>query len=197
MTDQSHIESICVYCGSSERVDDAFKDAVRNLGTLIAENNRRVVYGGGRKGLMGIVADAALNHGGEVFGVIPSHLDEKETAHQGLTELHVVETMHERKQIMVEQSDAFVIMPGGLGTMDEFFEIFTWWQLGLHDKPILVGNINGYWDNLINLVHNIASEGFCSPEDLKRIIVVDKVEQIIPSLDDAPRETNDPKTKWI
>ena len=191
------VKNICVYCGSSENVEPAFKEASAELGKLIATNDRRVVYGGGRNGLMGIVADAALEHGGEVIGVIPLHLDEKEVAHQELTELHVVDSMHVRKQMMVEKSDSFVILPGGLGTMDEFFEIFTWWQLGLHDKPIVIANINEYWTPLLNLVENIASEGFCRKDDLDFMRVVNSVEDIIPSLDAAPRETSDPKTKWI
>lgn len=195
--DEDIIKNICVYCGSSENVDEIFKQTSAQLGTIIAESDRRVIYGGGRNGLMGIVADAALEKNGEVIGVIPLHLDEKEVAHKELTELHIVDSMHERKQLMVEKSDAFVILPGGLGTMDEFFEIFTWWQLGLHDKPILIANIKDYWTPLIKMLDNIQSEGFCRKDDLDFIRVVNSIEEILPSLDAAPRETSDPNTKWI
>lgn len=194
---QPSIKSICVYCGSSAGVNQDYKDAAKKLGHMIADKGRRLVYGGGRMGLMGVVADAALEKDGEVLGIIPSHLSEKETAHQGLTDLYIVETMHERKQLMVENSDAFVILPGGLGTMDEFFEVFTWWQLGLHDKPILVANINDYWSPLVDLVTNIAKEGFCGKNDFDQVIVVDSVIEVIEALDKAPKETNDPNMKWI
>lgn len=191
------IKSVCVYCGSSAKADDVFKQAAARLGQLIAEAGMGVVFGGGHVGLMGIVADSTLEHGGPVTGIIPSHIADKEVAHKNLTELHVVETMHERKQMMVDRADAFVIMPGGLGTMDEFFEIFTWWQLGLHDKPIMVVNVDGYWDALLALVDNIVAHKFARPEDRAHIIVIDDVEQAVAALRSAPEEKTNPQTKWI
>jgi len=192
-----NFRNICVYCGSSARVDDLFKNAIRELGKLLAESGKRVVYGGGHVGLMGLLADSALAHGGEVTGIIPEHIADKELAHEGLTDLHVVKTMHERKQMMVDQSDAFIIMPGGLGTMDEFFEIFTWWQLGLHDKPVIIVNVAGYWSPLIALIDNIVTCKFARAEDRAHLCVIDDVAEVIDALDKAPRETIDPQVKWI
>lgn len=191
------IKSACVYCGSSVRVDDVFKDAAAALGKTLAENGLRLVFGGGHVGLMGIVSDAVLNEGGEVIGIIPNHIAEKEVAHGGLTELHVVETMHERKQMMVDRSDAFIIMPGGLGTMDEFFEIFTWWQLGLHDKPIIIVNVAGYWTPLITLIDNIIEHKFARPEDRQYLRFIDSVDEIMTALALSPKESIQAKTKWI
>lgn len=191
------INNVCVYCGSSSRVDDSFKQAATNLGKLIASEGWGVVYGGGRVGLMGLVADAALEGGAKVVGIIPEHIQEREVEHTDLTELHVVDTMHVRKQMMVDRSEAFVILPGGMGTMDEFFELVTWKQLGLHDKPIVVVDLNGYWSKLIELVSNIAAEGFMREEDLKLFEVVEKIEDVPETLKNAPMEKFDPTTKWI
>ncbi len=191
------INNVCVYCGSSSKVDDAFKQAAIDLGKYIAEQKWGVVYGGGRVGLMGLVADSALEKGGEVIGIIPEHIQGREVEHTDLTELHVVDTMHVRKQMMVDRSEAFVILPGGIGTLDEFFELITWKQLGLHDKPIVIVNVNGYWTKLIEAVENIANEGFMRQEDLKMYHVVDKVEDVVETLKNAPSEKFDPTTKWI
>ncbi len=191
------MKSVCVYCGSSANVDQSFKDAAKRLGETLAAEKMRLVFGGGHVGLMGIVSDAVMDNGGEVVGIIPEHIAEKEVAHSGLTELHVVETMHERKQMMVDRSDAFIIMPGGLGTMDEFFEIFTWWQLGLHDKPIVIVNINEYWTPLLALLDNIIGHGFARADDRKFLTVVDDVQDVVSALQRAPEEKIDPKTKWI
>lgn len=193
----SDIKSVCVYCGSSTHVDDAFKNAAKDLGELLAGAGIRVVFGGGHVGLMGIVSDTVMENGGEVIGIIPHHIAEKEVAHDGLSELHVVETMHERKQMMVDRSDAFIILPGGLGTMDEFFEIFTWWQLGLHDKPIIIVNVDGYWTPLLTLVDNLISHGFAREADREYLCVIDKVEETLTALAKAPREQISAKTKWI
>lgn len=193
----SNINRVCVYCGSSSRVDDAFKDAAAKLGKDIASNGWGVVYGGGRVGLMGIVADSALENKGEVIGIIPEHIQEREVEHNELTELHVVDSMHVRKQMMVDKSDAFVILPGGLGTLDEFFELITWKQLGLHDKPIVVVNMNDYWTKLVEAIHNIASEGFMRQEDMGLFVVVDSVDEVPEALRNAPNEKFDPSTKWI
>lgn len=191
------IENVCVYCGSSSRVDDAFKEAATQMGTLIAKEGWGVVYGGGHVGLMGLTADAALQNGGKVIGIIPEHIQEREVQHDNLTELHVVDTMHVRKQMMVDKSQAFVILAGGLGTLDELFELLTWKQLGLHDKPIVIVNINGYWTKLLEAVQNIADEGFMRQEDLGLYMVVDSVDDVPKAIKEAPHEKFDPTTKWI
>lgn len=191
------IENVCVYCGSSSRVDDAFKEAATRMGTMIAKEGWGVVYGGGHVGLMGLTADAALQNGGKVIGIIPEHIQEREVQHDNLTELHVVDTMHVRKQMMVDRSQAFVILAGGLGTLDELFELLTWKQLGLHDKPIVIVNIKGYWTKLLEAVQNIADEGFMRQEDLGLFIVVDSVDDVPKAIKEAPHEKFDPTTKWI
>lgn len=191
------IENVCVYCGSSSRVDDAFKEAATQMGTLIAKEGWGVVYGGGHVGLMGLTADAALQNGGKVIGIIPEHIQEREVQHDNLTELHVVDTMHVRKQMMVDRSQAFVILAGGLGTLDELFELLTWKQLGLHDRPIVIVNIKGYWTKLLEAVQNIADEGFMRQEDLGLYMVVDSVDDVPKAIKEAPHEKFDPTTKWI
>lgn len=191
------IKSVCVYCGSSARVDQAYKDAAVELGKAIAAKNWGVVYGGGRVGLMGLVADSALEAGAPVIGIIPKHIQGREIEHTDLTELHIVESMHIRKQMMVDRGDAFVILAGGLGTLDEFFEILTWKQLGLHDKPIVVVNVNGYWTKMIEAIRHIADEKFMRIEDLKMFHVVDTVAEVPAALENAPNERFDPATKWI
>jgi hypothetical protein len=191
------IQNVCVYCGSSSKVDDTYKQAATKMGQLIAGEGWGVVYGGGRVGLMGLVADAALESGGQVVGIIPEHIQEREVEHNELTELHVVDTMHVRKQMMVDQSQAFVILAGGLGTLDELFELLTWKQLGLHDKPIVIVNINGYWTKMLDAVKHIAGEGFMRQEDLDLFIVVDQVEDVPSAIKNAPTEKFDPTTKWI
>ena len=193
----SKIESVCVYCGSSGKVDAAYIEAAKSLGKLLADQNIVTVFGGGRVGLMGMVADSAMSNGGKVIGIIPDHIAEKEIAHHDLTELHVVETMHERKQMMVDRSDAFLILPGGLGTMDEFFEIFTWWQLGLHSKPIIIVNIDGYWDPLLALIDNIIDKGFARADDRTFLLVINSIEEVPSALERAPAETTEVKTKWM
>ena len=134
----SKIKSLCVYCGSSGNVDDKFRAAASQMGKPMAENGIRLVYGGGKAGLMGLIADAVMTHGGEAIGIIPEHISSREIQHKGLTELHVVDTMHVRKQMMVDHADAFLILPGGVGTLDELCEIMTWRQLGIHDMPIVL-----------------------------------------------------------
>ncbi|NQZ14095.1 MAG: TIGR00730 family Rossman fold protein [Alphaproteobacteria bacterium] len=193
----SDIKNVCVYCGSSSRVDQVYKDAAVSLGHSIAKANWGVVYGGGRVGLMGLVADSALEKGAKVIGIIPEHIQEREVEHNDLTELHVVDSMHTRKQMMVDRSQAFVILPGGLGTLDEFFELITWKQLGLHDKPIVVVNLGGYWTKLLECIDNIASVGFMRQEDKDLFVVVDGEDDVIDALRNAPNEKFDPSTKWI
>lgn len=139
------VKSMCVFCGASVGNDPAFAEASHELGAMMAERGIRLIFGGGHVGMMGLVADAVLGAGGEAVGVIPEHLVEREVGHDRLTALHVVDTMHSRKQKMFELSDAFAVLPGGIGTLDETFEILTWRQLGLHDKPIVLLSVAGYW----------------------------------------------------
>ena len=191
------IKSVCVYCGSSARVDQVYKDAAVELGRALAENGWSLVYGGGRVGLMGLVADSALAAGAKAVGIIPKHIQSREIEHTDLTELHIVDTMHVRKQMMVDRGDAFVILAGGLGTLDEFFEILTWKQLGLHDKPVVMVNINGYWDKMIEAIRHIAAEKFMREEDLNMFRVVGSVAEVPHALAHSPNERFDPATKWI
>ncbi len=191
------IKSVCVYCGSSSRVDQVYKDAAVELGKILAASGWDLVYGGGRVGLMGLVADSALSAGSKVVGIIPQHIQAREIEHTDLTELHIVDSMHIRKQMMVDKGDAFVILAGGLGTLDEFFEILTWKQLGLHDKPVVMVNINGYWTKMIEAIRHIAAEKFMREEDFRMFQVVDAIADVPAALSNAPNERFDPSTKWI
>ena len=141
--------SVCVYCGSRPGALPAYAELAREVGQWIGRHGGQLVYGGGRNGLMGLVADATLQAGGRVVGVIPKALVEKEWAHHGCTELHIVDSMHERKRLMAERADAFLALPGGIGTFEEFFEVWTWRQLGYHDKPVGLLNSGGYYDGLL------------------------------------------------
>jgi len=152
--------SLCVYCGSRPGDLPAYADAARAIGAEIARRGWQLVYGGGRAGLMGLVADAALQAGAPVVGVIPRSLMEREVGHAGLSELHVVETMHQRKLLMAERSDAFVALPGGIGTFEELFEVWTWRQLGYHDKPVGLLNAGGYYDALLGFLRQTVAQGF-------------------------------------
>jgi uncharacterized protein (TIGR00730 family) len=176
------IASVCVYCGSSLGANPRHAEAARQLGAQLASHGIRLIYGGGRIGLMGQVADAVLAGGGRVIGVIPEHLQVLEKGHRGVTELRVVASMHERKNLMFELSDAFVILPGGFGTLDEAFEMLTWRQLQLHDKPILFLNIEGYWTAFGALVDQFIAEGFARENSRRLFAVVDTVEDAIPTL---------------
>lgn len=152
--------TLCVYCGSRPGAQPAYAAAAREVGTWIGQRGWGLVYGGGRAGLMGTVADAALAAGARVVGVIPTTLMDKELGHPGLAELHVVDTMHQRKQMMAERADAFLALPGGIGTMEELFEVWTWRQLGYHDKPVGLLNVGGYYDGLAGFVGTMAEHGF-------------------------------------
>jgi uncharacterized protein (TIGR00730 family) len=163
--------SICVYCGSRFGDDPAFEAAARELGTLVAQAGGQLVYGGGRVGLMGTVADAALAAGGHVVGVIPDALMQREVGHAGLSELHVVHTMHERKQRMAERADAFVALPGGIGTLEELYEMWSWQQLGYHDKPVALLNVAGYYDALLDFMATAHRRGFVSNAQHAALIV--------------------------
>jgi len=158
-----NIRSVCVYGGASGSVAAPIRHAAAALGTALAGHGVRVVFGGGRVGMMGLVADAALAAGGEVVGVIPRFLFDRELGHTGVTALRIVDSMHERKQTMFELADAFAVLPGGVGTLDETFEVITWRQLGLHDKPIVLLDIDGYWSGLVALVDHVVAQGFAAP----------------------------------
>ena len=152
--------SICVYCGSKPGNSPEFAQIAVQVGTWIGAHGGQLVYGGGRNGLMGLVAEATLAAGGTVVGIIPTAVVEKEWAHHGCTELHVVDTMHERKRLMAEKADAFLALPGGIGTFEEFFEVWTWRQLGYHDKPVGLLNMNGYYDGLLDFIAGVTRQGF-------------------------------------
>lgn len=156
-------KSVCVYCGSRNGTNPAYSDAARAFGTLLAEEGWRLVYGAGDVGLMGEVARAAQSAGGDTFGVIPVHLLKREVGKTDLTRFVVTETMHERKKVMIMNADAVVVLPGGPGSLDELFEALTWRQLGLHDKPILILNVDGYWDKLRELVEQVIDQEFADP----------------------------------
>ena len=156
--------SICVYCGSRHGSQAAYTAAAQALGQAIGERGWQLVYGGGKVGLMGEVADATLAAGGRVVGVIPQTLKEREVQHTGLHELHVVPTMHQRKQMMAERADLFIALPGGIGTLEELYEVWTWRQLGYHDQPIGLLNVAGYYDELLRFMARSVEQGFLSPE---------------------------------
>lgn len=180
------IRALCVYCGSSNAVRDSHLQAARELGALAARDAVDVVYGGGRVGLMGALAEGALAEGGRVIGIIPQHLEDLEAGHRGASEYIVVNSMHARKQLMAERSDAFCALPGGLGTLDETFEIITWRQLKLHDKPIILVNIDGYWDPLLRLVEHQTTEGYLRGGSAGLFQVVERVDQVLDCAANAP-----------
>jgi len=165
-----NIKNICVYCGSSPGLNPAYARAAKILGKTLAERDIGLVYGGAAVGIMGVVADAALANGGKAIGVIPKALAVKEVAHEGLSELHVVESMHERKAMMAELSDGFIALPGGWGTLEEIFEILTWAQLGFHRKPCGLLNVEGYYDDMISFLENAFAQQFV--KDLYRPILL-------------------------
>ena len=173
------MKSICVFCGSSMGVRAEYRQAAEELGRLLLNRNIRLVYGGANVGLMKVLADTVLDGGGEVIGVMPRILVEKEVAHQGLTKMHIVKSMSERKSLMVELSDAFIAMPGGFGTLDELAEVITYNQLRLTDKPIGILNIAGYFDPLLAFFDHITEEGFLRHEHRQNLIVDEHLESLI------------------
>jgi hypothetical protein len=177
------ISSVCVYAGSRIGRDPQFRRAAEQLGRGLAERGIAVVYGGGNVGMMGALADAALGAGGRVIGVIPRFLEEREARRRDLTVLHTVSSMHERKAKMAELSDAFVVLPGGLGTLDETFEILTWRQLHLHDHPILIADIGGYWADLFRQIERIVAQGFLDPPERRLYERYDGIEAVLQRLD--------------
>jgi uncharacterized protein (TIGR00730 family) len=174
---------VCVYAGSSAGAKPQYADAARALARVLCARRRGIVFGGSRAGLMGALADEALARGGEVIGVIPRYLVEREVAHRSLTDLHVVATMHERKALMAELADAFVALPGGIGTLEELVEMLTWAQLGLHAKPIGIVNVDGYYDNLLAFLQHAVGEGFLSPATRERLVVESDPAALLDELD--------------
>jgi hypothetical protein len=174
--------TLCVYCGSRRGDDPAHAQAAQAIGRQIAQRGWQLVYGGGNVGLMGIVADAALAGGAPVVGVIPRSLMEREVGHSGLSELHVVETMHQRKQRMAEQADAFLALPGGIGTFEELFEVWTWRQLGYHDQPIGLLNVGGYYDGLVAFMQQTVDAGFVSEGTRAMLAVGDEPSALLDRL---------------
>jgi hypothetical protein len=179
------IKRLAVYCGSAAGVDPAFAGVTRDLGKLMAERGIDLVYGGGRLGLMGIIADTVLEHGGKVYGVIPEALVAHEVAHLGCTELFKVADMHQRKAKMTELCDAFVALPGGIGTLDELFEAWTWNALGYHSQPLCLLNVNGFWDDLADFMDHVSSSGFLSPARRGQLLKAENPGQAIDLLDEA------------
>lgn len=173
------MKKLAVFCGSKDGASPLFKEAAATLGTVLAQQDYGLVYGGSRVGTMGAVADAILAANGQAIGVLPHFLQEKEIAHPNLTKLHLVESMHDRKAKMAELADGFIILPGGPGTMEEFFEVFTWAQLGLHEKPCGILNIDGYYDPLIALFKQMETQGFIIPEHAAMLLVESTPEALL------------------
>jgi uncharacterized protein (TIGR00730 family) len=188
------VGTVCVFCGSSEGAREEYAEAARRLGAALAGRGMRLVFGGGRVGLMGVVADAVLDAGGEAVGVMPEALLEKEIGHQGLTELRVAGTMHERKAIMADLADAFVALPGGYGTFEEFLEMLTWAQLSLHEKPCGLLDTAGFYGPLVSLFDHAASEGFVRAEHRSLILLENDPERMLDLL-----QTHTPPAtgKWV
>ncbi len=179
--------SLCVFCGSRKGADAEFAEAAAAVGTWIGSHGGQLVYGGGNNGLMGVMANAAMAAGGRVVGVIPQALVEKEFANRDCTELHVVDNMHERKRMMAERADAFLALPGGIGTLEEFFEVWTWRQLGYHDKPVGLLNLGGYYDALLAFLQSSVRHGFMSDWQMDLIRVGNDVPELLHGLADAAR----------
>ena len=181
--------ALCVFCGSSVGGRPGYREAARALGGAVAERGWSLVYGGAGLGLMGTVADAALEAGGSVVGVLPERLFRRERAHPGLSELVVVSSMHERKAEMARRADAFVALPGGIGTLEELFEILTWSQLGIHGKPVALFNTEGYFDALLGFLDHQVAEGFLRPGDRRRLQVAEDVEELLELVAEGPERT--------
>ena len=180
-----NLDQLAVYCGSAPGTDAAFADAARETAAAMVRQKIQLVYGGGRLGLMGLIADCVLELGGFVYGVIPQALVDIEVAHPSVTELHIVETMHERKAKMTELADGFLALPGGIGTLDELFEAWSWNALGYHKKPFCLLNTNGYWDGLIEFVDHATRSGFMSVQRRKQLLVATTPDEALELLDEA------------
>ena len=177
--------SLCVYCGSRFGDQQAYKDAAVETGRLLAASRGQLVYGGGQVGLMGVVADATLDHGGRVVGVIPDVLMRREVGHPRLQELHVVKNMHERKMLMAERADAFLALPGGIGTMEELFEMWSWQQLGYHSKPVGLLNVNGFYGSLVRFLDETLAHDFMSQQQRSALLVDDDLPRLMQRLRQA------------
>jgi uncharacterized protein (TIGR00730 family) len=188
------LNSVCVFCASSIGAKPVYAESARRFGEALAARGIALVFGGGCVGLMGVLADAAIDAGGRAIGVIPRALVEREIAHRGLTTLHVVETMHERKQRMADLADAFVMLPGGFGTWDEFCEVVTWAQLGIHRKPLGVLNVGGYYDPMLAMADRAVAEGFVSAAQRDRLVVDDDEDRLLNRLALAPVPA---EAKWL
>lgn len=173
------MKSICVFCGSNSGSNSIYKEAAVQLACYLAGRNIKLVYGGGSIGLMGAISEAVLQQGGQVIGIIPKFLAEKELAQTDVTQLHIVDSMHERKALMAELSDGFIALPGGIGTLEELFEVYTWGQLGLHIKPCGLLNINGYYNHLISFLHHMVGEQFLKPINLDMLLIDQTSEGLI------------------
>jgi uncharacterized protein (TIGR00730 family) len=182
----TRIQALCVYCGSSPHGPQSHRDAAIRLGRMMAERGIRLVYGGGRVGMMGAIAEAVLAAGGQVTGIIPRHLFARERARADNGQLLVVDTMHTRKAKMAELADGFVVLPGGLGTLDETFEIVTWKQLGLHDKPIVIADIDGYWRPLHAMIDGIVTGRYATPSTADLVTFVSDIDEVFSALTAAP-----------
>ena len=185
MTNMSKIKTVCVYCGSGAGTNPRFIESARALGKALAENSVRLVYGGGSVGMMGAVATSVLDHGGTVTGIIPGFLTAKENALKRVQEMIVTPDMHERKRLMFEHSDAFVALPGGIGTLEELVEQLTWQQLGRHAKPVLLANIDGFWEPLLALIAHMRTTQFIRANLSVDILKAERVEDILPRLQEA------------
>jgi uncharacterized protein (TIGR00730 family) len=173
------IKSLCVYCGSSPGATPVYADAARGLAQAMVKQGIALVYGGGNVGLMGIIADEVLRLGGQATGVIPQALLQQELGHKGLTQLHIVKDMHERKAMMADLSDGFIAMPGGVGTLEELFEVFTWAQLGFHQKPIGLLNVDGFYDGLLQFIQHMVSQRFLKGEQAEILIAAAQGEELL------------------
>jgi uncharacterized protein (TIGR00730 family) len=187
------IRTICVYCGSSPGANPAFIEAARTFGQILAENGIGLVYGGGSIGLMGMVATTVLKHGGQVTGIIPAFLTQREHMLKSAQEMIVTEDMHDRKRLMFERADAFVALPGGIGTLEELVEQLTWAQLGRHKKPILVANVEGFWDPLCALIDHMKALDFIRPSLPFDLLVADRIEDILPMIETAMSKIAEPE----
>ncbi|MDH3700248.1 MAG: TIGR00730 family Rossman fold protein [Alphaproteobacteria bacterium] len=193
----STIRSVCIYCGSSSQGPKTHRAAARRFGGLLAENGVTLIFGGGHIGLMGDAADGALAAGGKVIGVIPSFLRDLELAHTGCSEMIVTDSMHSRKEKMAELADGFAILPGGLGTLDEAFEIITWRQLGLHDKPIVLLDQDGYWAPLKAMLQAAVDGKYMHPDQSELVRSVAEADEVLPALRAMPASTQPVETKWL
>ena len=188
------IQRLCVFCGSSSGTRPVYAEAAAQLGRDLAKSKIALVFGGGRVGLMGILADSVLAAGGQAIGVMPRALVEKEIAHTSLTELHVVESMHQRKSLMADLADAFLLLPGGFGSWEEFCEVLTWLQLGIHRKPCAILNVAGYYNGLLSLADHALAEGFLRPAHHKMVIVADHPQAALSQLASASIPS---EVKWV